>query len=72
MLSYKSSTPENGRSGVYKDRAIKELDLMHEAIVAGDYKKAMHHKIVANIAIDEMINVTGVTIKPEGVARENQ
>ena len=64
-LSYKSPTLDNGRSGVYKDKAIRELDLMHEAIVAGDYKKAMHHKIVANIAIDEMINVTGVINKSE-------
>ena len=41
----------------YKDKAIVELDLMHEAIQAGDYRKAMHHKIVANIAIDEMIAI---------------
>ena len=31
---------------------------MHQAIDAGDYKKAMHHKIVANIAIHEMVNVS--------------
>ena len=28
---------------------------MHKAIDAGDYKKAIHHKIVANVAIDEMV-----------------
>jgi len=25
---------------------------------AGNYKKAMHHKIIANIAIDEMVSVS--------------
>ena len=64
-MSFKSPAPDNGRSGVYKDKAMRELELMHEAIVTGDYKKAMHHKIVANIAIDEMINVTGVINKSE-------
>jgi hypothetical protein len=43
---------------MYKKNAVKELDLMHQAIDLGDYKKAMHHKIVANIAIDEMVNVS--------------
>jgi hypothetical protein len=43
---------------MYKENAVKELDLMHEAIDSVDYKKAMHHKIVANIAIDEMVNVS--------------
>jgi hypothetical protein len=46
------------RVKMYKENAVKELDLMHEAIDSGDYKKAMHHKIVANIAIDEMVNVS--------------
>ena len=41
----------------YKDKAIVELDLMYEAIQAGDYKKAMHHKIIANVAIEEMIAI---------------
>ena len=52
------SIAENGRAKIYKDKAIKELELMHEAIVSGDFKKAMHHKIIANVAIDEMINVS--------------
>lgn len=38
-----------------KDKAIRELELMHKAIEAGDYKKAIHHKIIANVAIDEMV-----------------
>lgn len=46
------------RVKLHKDNAIKELDLMHKAMEAGDYKKAMHHKIIANIAIDEMVNVS--------------
>lgn len=46
------------RVRMHKDNAVKELDLMHKAIEDGDYKKAMHHKIVANIAIDEMVNVS--------------
>jgi hypothetical protein len=41
-----------------KDIAVRELDLMHKAIDAGDYKKAIHHKIVANVAIDEMVGVS--------------
>jgi hypothetical protein len=46
------------RVRMHKENAVRELDLMHQAIDAGDYKKAMHHKIVANIAIDEMVNVS--------------
>jgi len=34
------------------------LDSIHEAIEGGDYKKARYHKIVANVAIDEMVNVS--------------
>jgi hypothetical protein len=41
-----------------KEVAIRELDLMHKAIEDGDLKKAMHHKIIANIAIDEMVSVS--------------
>jgi hypothetical protein len=46
------------RVKLHKANAIKHLDLMHEAIEAGDYKKAMHHKIIANVAIDEMVSVS--------------
>lgn len=46
------------RVRMHKEKAVRELDLMHQAIESGDYKKAMHHKIVANIAIDEMVNVS--------------
>ena len=31
---------------------------MHEAMEVGDFKKAMHHKIIANVAIDEMVDVS--------------
>ena len=41
-----------------KEIAIRELDLMHQAIDAREYKKAIHHKKVANVAIDDMIGVT--------------
>ncbi|MGI0020939.1 MAG: hypothetical protein ACREAY_10770 [Nitrososphaera sp.] len=41
-----------------KQVAVRELDLMHEAIDAGDLKNAMYHKIIANIAIDEMVSVS--------------
>lgn len=42
---------------LYKDKASKALDEMHKAIDDGDYKLARHHKIVANVAIDEMVAV---------------
>ena len=51
---------------MHKDKAVKELDLMHKAIDDGDYKKAMHHKIVANIAIDEMVNVSRLVEESDG------
>ncbi|WP_415280565.1 hypothetical protein [Candidatus Nitrososphaera sp. FF02] len=54
------------RVRMHKDNAVKELDLMHKAIEAGDYKKAMHHKIVANIAIDEMVNVSRLVEESDG------
>jgi hypothetical protein len=41
-----------------KEIAIRELDLMHQAIDAREYKKAIYHKKVANIAIDEMVGVS--------------
>jgi hypothetical protein len=41
-----------------KEIAIRELDLMHQAIDAREYKKAIHHKEVANVAIDEMVGVS--------------
>ena len=41
-----------------KEIAIRELDLMHQAIDAREYKKAIHHKKVANVAIDDMIGVS--------------
>ena len=56
-------TSENERVKLQKDKAIEEIDLMHKAMDDGDYKKAMHHKIIANIAIDEMVNVSKMTEK---------
>jgi hypothetical protein len=38
-----------------KEIAIRELDLMHQAIDAREYKKARYHKKLANVAIDEMV-----------------
>jgi hypothetical protein len=46
------------RVRMHKEKAEKELELMHQAIGKGDYKLAMHHKIIANVAIDEMVNVS--------------
>jgi hypothetical protein len=51
-------TSSDERVSREKQVAVRELDLMHEAIEAGDLKKAMHHKIIANIAIDEMVSVS--------------
>ena len=42
----------------HKENAINELELMQQAIDAVDYKEAMHHKIIANVAIDEMVNAS--------------
>lgn len=61
----KASSIENLRVKRYKDKAIAELDLMSEAIESSNYKKAMYHKIVANLAIDEMVNVSKMTEKTE-------
>ncbi len=41
-----------------KEIAIRELELMHQAIDAREYKKAIHHKKIANVAIDEMVGVS--------------
>ena len=48
------------RVKLYRDKAIKELDLMHQAIVEGDYGAATQHKIIANVAIDEMVNLSNL------------
>ena len=45
----------DGKVGDVKQTAIRELDLMHEAIEQGDLKNALFHKKLANIAIDEMM-----------------
>lgn len=38
-----------------RDIAVRELDLMHQAIQDGDLKLALRHKKTANMAIDEMM-----------------
>ncbi len=40
---------------MYRRTALKELELMHAAIDAEDFKKASNHKKAANSAIDKMI-----------------
>ena len=49
------------RIKIHHDNAIKEIELMHKAIDTGDYKEAMRHKIIAGVAIDEMVNVSDMT-----------
>lgn len=46
---------------MHHDHAIEEIELMHKAIDLGDYKEAMRHKIIAGVAIDEMVNVSDMT-----------
>ena len=51
------------RVKLHKANAIKHLDLMHEAIEAGDYKKAMRYKTIASVAIDEMVSASELVQK---------
>jgi hypothetical protein len=51
-------TGSENRIGEHKDKAIKVLELMQQATDAGDYKVAMHHKIIANVVMDEMVNTS--------------
>ena len=46
-----------------KEIAIREIELMHQAMDAKDYKKAIHHKKIANVAIDEMVGVSEMVEK---------
>jgi hypothetical protein len=41
-----------------KEIAVREIELMHQAMDSKDYKKAMYHKEIANVAIDEMVGVS--------------
>jgi hypothetical protein len=36
---------------------------MHQAMDSKDYKKATHHKEIANVAIDEMVSVSEMVEK---------
>jgi len=47
----------------HKDNTIKHIDLMQHAIDTGDYKKAMHHKKVADRETDQMVNASNMTEK---------
>ena len=40
---------------MYRRTALNELELMHLAIEAGNYKKASHHQKAANSAVDKLI-----------------
>lgn len=52
-----------GASGVrlYRRTALNELELMHLAIEAGDYKKASQHQKAADSAVDKMIAARKMT-----------
>ncbi|MEO9295382.1 MAG: hypothetical protein ABI347_07265 [Nitrososphaera sp.] len=41
-----------------KNTAIKHLDLMHEAIENNELKKALFHKKMANMAMEEMVGIS--------------
>ena len=68
-LTKKDMDVDDGNSNLrvkhQKEIAIRELDLMHQAIEIGDYKKALHHKKLANVAIDEMVAVSKMVEKEE-------
>jgi hypothetical protein len=57
-------TPDE-RVQMYKDEAIRELERMHATIKERDCRLAMHHKIVANVAIDEMVAVSELLEKAD-------
>jgi hypothetical protein len=42
----------------HRDSAIKHIDLMRQAIEHGDYKKAMHHKKIADVETDQMLKAS--------------
>jgi len=52
-----------GRVKVHHDHAVNEIELMHKAIDEGDYKQAIQHKIIAGIAIDDMVNASEMARK---------
>ena len=41
-----------------KSTAIKQLDLMHEALENKQLKKALFHKKMANMAMEEMMAIS--------------
>ena len=63
-MDISGKTPDE-RVQMYKDETIRELERMHAAIKERDYRLAMHHKIVANVAIDEMVAVSELLEKAD-------
>ena len=55
---YDKQLSSKKRVKMHFEHAKKELNLMEEAIRQGDFKEAMHHRTIADIATDEMINVS--------------
>ena len=55
MYSMTNMQGADSRATDAKNIAIRELELMHQAIQDNQLKKALFHKKLANTAIDEMI-----------------
>ncbi len=53
------------RAKYHRQIALKELDLMHDAINASDLKTASRHKKIASDAIDEMVDTNKMVEKEE-------
>lgn len=55
--------PSNDKVAKHKHNAIKQIESMHLAISAGDYKKAINHQKAAEVAIDDMVATSGMVEK---------
>jgi hypothetical protein len=44
-----------------KEKAARQIELMHAAIQAGKYKTAMYHYKAANVALDQMVAISKMT-----------
>ena len=49
---------QDGRVMDAKNTAINQLDLMHEALESRQLKKALFHKKMANMAMEEMMAIS--------------
>jgi hypothetical protein len=49
----------------HKDSAIRQIELMYEALGAKDYKKAIYHQKAADLAIDEMMATSSMVTDKE-------